>query len=66
MLKIVYPICCGISAHNSFVFVCIAVTDEKGITNYKIHIFPTFIKGLREFSKMITPPWNFHGGYQNI
>jgi len=34
MLKIVYPICCGFDVHKSFVFACIAATDEKGITTY--------------------------------
>ena len=35
MLKIVYPICCGIDVHKTFVVACIAITDNKGITTYK-------------------------------
>ncbi len=47
MLKIVYPICCGIDVHKDFVFACIAAT-ENGVTNYKSHRFSTFTKGLRK------------------
>jgi transposase len=50
MLKIVYPICCGLDVHKSFVFACIASTDEKGITSYKSHRFNTFTKGLQELA----------------
>ena len=53
MLKIVYPICCGLDVHKSFVFACIASTDERGITNYKSHRFSTFTKGLRELSEWL-------------
>ena len=48
MLKIVYPICCGIDVHKTFVVACIAITDNKGITTYKRHRFSTFTQGLRE------------------
>ena len=47
MLKIVYPICCGLDVHRDFVCACIATT-ENGITTYKSHRFSTFTKGLRE------------------
>jgi transposase len=50
MLKIVYPICCGMDVHKSFVVACIASTDGKGVTTYKSHRFSTFTKGLRELS----------------
>ncbi|MCT4595121.1 MAG: IS110 family transposase [Anaeromicrobium sp.] len=48
MMKIVYPICCGIDVHKTFVVACIASTNNKGITTYKRHHFSTFTKGLRE------------------
>lgn len=48
MLKIVYPVCCGMDVHKSFVVACIATTDECGITTYKSHRFSTFTGGLRE------------------
>ena len=47
MLKIVYPICCGMDIHKSFVFACIASTDEKGVTSYKSKRFSTFSTDLR-------------------
>jgi transposase len=47
MLKIVYPICCGIDVHREFVVACVASTD-KGITTYESHRFSTFTKGLRK------------------
>ena len=36
MLKIVYPICCGLDVHKDFVYACIATT-ENGVTTYKSH-----------------------------
>jgi len=42
MLKIVYPICCGLDVHKSSVFACIAATDENGVTTYKSKKFSTF------------------------
>jgi len=53
MLKIVYPICCGLDVHKSFIFACVASTDEKGITSYKHHRFSTFTKGLRELAEWL-------------
>ena len=47
MLKIVYPICCGIDVHKSFVVACIATTDDKGVTTYKKKRFSTFTSDLR-------------------
>jgi len=46
-LKIVYPICCGIDVHKSFVVACIAATDDKGVTTYKRRRFSTFTRDLR-------------------
>lgn len=51
-LKIVYPICCGIDVHKTFVVACIASTN-KGVTTYKRHRFSTFTKGLRELSQWL-------------
>ena len=31
-LKIVYPVCCGIDVHKTFVVACIASTNSKGVT----------------------------------
>jgi len=46
-LKIVYPVCCGIDVHKSFVVACIAATDDKGVTTYKWRRFSTFTGDLR-------------------
>lgn len=50
MLKIVYPICCGLDVHKSFVFACVAATNETGVTTYQSKRFSTFTRGLRELS----------------
>lgn len=47
MLRIVYPICCGMDIHKSFVYVCIASTNEQGVTTYKSKRFSTFTRDLR-------------------
>ena len=47
MLKIVYPICCGMDVHKSFVVACIASTNEYGVTTYKSKRFSTFTRDLR-------------------
>lgn len=53
MLKIVYPICCGMDVHKSFVYACIASTDEHGVTSYKSRRFSTFTSDLRLCSKWL-------------
>ena len=47
MLKIVYPICCGMDVHKSFVVACIASTNEQGVTSYQSKRFSTFTGDLR-------------------
>ena len=47
MLKIVYPICCGMDVHKSFLVACIASTNEQGVTSYKSKRFSTFTGDLR-------------------
>ncbi|MFD1417139.1 IS110 family RNA-guided transposase [Oceanobacillus jeddahense] len=51
-LKIVYPICCGIDVHKTFVVAVIASTT-KGVTSYKRRRFSTYTKGLRELSEWL-------------
>jgi hypothetical protein len=48
MLKIVYPICCGIDVHKKFLVACIASTNGKGVTTYKSSRFSTFTNSLRK------------------
>jgi transposase len=54
MLKIVYPICCGLDVHKSFVYACIASTDSSGVTSYSNRRFSSFTKGLKELAKWLT------------
>ena len=53
MLRIVYPICCGLDVHKSFVFACIAATDENGVTTYQSRKFSTFTGELKELSEWL-------------
>ena len=46
-LKIVYPVCCGMDVHKSFLVACIASTDSAGVTTYKSKRFSTFSHDLR-------------------
>lgn len=50
LLKIVYPICCGIDVHKTFVVACIAATDDRRMTRYQSRRFSTFTRGLRELA----------------
>ena len=47
MLKIVYPVCCEIDVHKTFIYCCIATTDNKDITTYKSNRFSTFTNQLK-------------------
>ena len=47
MLKIVYPICCGMDVHKNFLVACIASTDNRGVTSYKTKRFSTYSSDLR-------------------
>ncbi len=44
-LKIVYPNCCGIDVHKTFVVACIASTNTKGVTTY--NAYSRLSEGLR-------------------
>lgn len=50
MLRIVYPICCGIDVHKKFIVACIASTNDKGVTTYQSSRFSTFTSSLRKLS----------------
>lgn len=60
MLKIVYPICCGMDVQKSLVVACIASTGGHGVTTYKSH-FSTFTKGLHEL-----PHWLLQNDCRDI
>lgn len=46
MLKIVYPICCGIDVHKKFVVATVGVTSKSGVTKYHTKRFLTFTENL--------------------
>lgn len=46
MLKMVYPNCCGIDVHKTFIVAVIAITDNYEITSYHRKRFSTFTNGL--------------------
>ena len=46
MLKIIYPNCCGIDVHKTFVVAVIAITEKQGLTTYHRKRFSTFTNGL--------------------
>lgn len=43
-----YPSCCGIDVHKTFVVAVIALTNNDGVTEYKRRRFSTFTNNLRE------------------
>jgi Transposase and inactivated derivatives len=53
MLKIVYPICCGMDVHKSFLVACIASTNGQGVTSYKSKRFSTFTGDLRRCAEWL-------------
>lgn len=54
MLKIVYPICCGIDVHKKFLVACIASTNDQGVTSYKSRRCSTFTNDLRKLSDWLS------------
>src|SRR5665647_452065 len=53
MLRIIYPICCGIDVHKKFIVACISSTNDKGVTTYKSSRFSTFTNGLNKLSEWL-------------
>ena len=52
-IRIVYPICCGMDVHKSFIVACIAVTDRYGHTKHHIRRFSTFTGDLRRLAEWL-------------
>jgi len=48
MLKIVYPICCGIDVHKKFVVATVGTTNKSGVTEYQTKQFSTFTENLNQ------------------
>lgn len=53
-VEIVYPVCCGMDVHKSFIVACIAVTDERSHTKHHIKRFSTFTGDLRRLADWLT------------
>ncbi len=54
MLKIVYPICCGIDVHKSFIVACITSTNDNGVTTYKSKRLSTSTGELRKCANWLS------------
>lgn len=54
MLKIVYPICCGMDVHKKFVVATIASTSNKNITTYQTKQFNTYSKDLTQLKEWLS------------
>ena len=48
MLKIVYPICCGIDVHKKFIVATVGTTNKSGVTSYQTRRFSTFTEDLQQ------------------
>lgn len=53
MLKIVYPICCGIDVHKKFVVATIATTDKNNVTTYSTKQFNTYTRDLQKLKEWL-------------
>lgn len=53
MLKIVYPVCCGMDVHKKFVVATIASTNAKNITTYQTKQFNTYSKNLYQLKEWL-------------
>ena len=53
-VEIVYPVCCGMDVHKSFIVACVAVTDEHSHTEHHIKRFSTFTGDLRRLASWLT------------
>ena len=49
-VEIIYPVCCGMDVHKSFIVACVAVTNEHNRTEHHIKRFSTFTGDLRRLA----------------
>lgn len=54
MLKIVYPVCCGIDVHKKFVVGTVASTDKNGVTTYQTNQFNTYSQNLYQLKEWLS------------
>ena len=50
MFKIFRKNCCGLDVHKTWIYACIGITDERGITKYHQARFSSFSRGLHELA----------------
>ena len=53
MLKICYPICCGIDVHKKILVATIATTNEHRVTTYQTKQFSTFTKDINKLKQWL-------------
>ena len=53
MLKIYYPICCGIDVHKKVLVATIASTNEQKVTSYQTKQFSTFTKDIKKLKQWL-------------
>ena len=53
MFKIFRKNCCGLDVHKTWIYACIGITDDRGLTTYKQARFSSFSKGLRDLATWI-------------
>jgi len=49
-VEIIYPVCCGMDVHKSFIVACVAVTNKHSRTEHHIRRFSTFTGDLRRLA----------------
>ena len=49
MMRVVYPICCGLDVHKKVIVATIVTTNKDGIPQYKQHSFSTINSDLQKF-----------------
>ena len=49
MMRIVYPICCGLDVHKNVIVATIVTTDSTGVSSYLTRSFTTFNYDLKNF-----------------
>ena len=49
MMKLKYPICCGLDVHKKVIVATIAITDKNGISEYKQKSFSTMNSDIQKF-----------------
>lgn len=53
-MKVVYPICCGVDVHKSFLIATIITTNPHGIdASYQMKRYSTFNKSIIEFKRWL-------------